>query len=286
MKFNFIHKHENQYSVRRMCKLLEVSASGYYAWKKRADKQDEQDAEDSKMIKQEFDNSHQAYGSRRIQIALERQGFHLSRRRINSLMKKAGLVARKRKQWRPQTTNQDLKNRVEPNLLGQDFKASAPNQKWVTDITYIDTKEGWYYLAAVLDLYSRNIVGWGMSASIDRALVISALQMALKRRNPGKGLLHHSDRGSQYTSDDYLDELEKAGCQISMSGTGNCYDNAAMESFFSTLKTELVYYRFESRKEARSKIFWWIESWYNRSRMHSSLGYLSPLEFEHQYRQL
>jgi len=269
-----------------MCKLLEVSVSGYYAWKSRADKQNEQDAEDSKRIKAEFENSLQTYGGRRIQIALERQGIHLSRRRINILMKKAGLVARKREKWHPQTTNQDLRNRVEPNLLGQDFRASAPNQKWVTDITYIDTKEGWYYLVAVLDLYSRSIVGWGMSATIDRDLVISALRMALKRRSPDKGLLHHSDRGSQYTSDDYLDELEKAGCQISMSRTGNCYDNADMESFFSTLKTEQVYYRFESRKEARTKIFWYIESWYNRSRMHSSLGYLSPLEFEHQFRHL
>ena len=286
MKFEFIHNHENFYSVRRMCKLLEVSASGYYAWKRRADKQDEQDAEETKQIKAEFVSSLQTYGSRRIQITLEKQGIHLSRRRINLLMKKAGLVARKREKWHPQTTNQDLRNRVEPNLLDQDFRASAPDQKWVTDITYIDTKEGWYYLAAVLDLYSRSIVGWGMSASIDRDLVISALQMALKRRRPGKGLLHHSDRGSQYTSNAYLDELEKAGCQISMSGTGNCYDNAAMESFFSTLKTEQVYYRFESRKEARTKIFWYIESWYNRSRMHSSLGYLSPLEFEHQFRQL
>jgi transposase InsO family protein len=285
MKFKFIHKYKNLYSVRRMCKLLEVSASGYYAWVGRADKQDEQDAEETKQIKKEFENSLQTYGGRRIQIALERQGIHLSRRRINILMKKANLVARKREKWHPQTTNRDLRNRVEPNLLGQDFRASSPNQKWVTDITYIDTKEGWYYLAAVLDLYSRSIVGWGMSATIDRALVISALQMALYRRRPGKGLLHHSDRGSQYTSDDYLDKLEKAGCQISMSGTGNCYDNAAMESFFSTLKTELVYYRFESRKEARAKIFWYIESWYNRARIHSSLGYLSPMEFEYQSRQ-
>ena len=286
MKFKFILMHENLYSVRRMCKLLEVSASGYYAWKKRADKRDEQDAEDTKQIKTEFENSLQTYGSRRIQIALEKRGIHLSRRRITYLMRKAKLVARKRAKWHPTTTNPALRNRVEPNLLGQDFTASAPNQKWVTDITYIDTKEGWYYLAVVLDLYSRSIGGWAMSATMDRTLVVSALQMALYQRRPEKGLLHHSDRGSQYTSDDYLDELEKAGFQISMSGTGNCYDNAAMESFFSTLKTEQVYYRFESRKEARTKIFWYIESWYNRSRMHSSLGYLSPLEFEHQFRQL
>ena len=285
MKFKFIRMHEKLYSVRRMCKLLEVSASGYYAWKKRADKRDEQDAEDTKQIKKEFENSLQTYGSRRIQIALEKQGIHLSRRRITYLMKKAKLVTRKRAKWHPSTTNQALRNRVEPNLLQQDFTASAPNQKWVTDITYVDTKEGWYYLAVVLDLYSRSIVGWAMSATMDRTLVISALQMALYQRRPDKGLLHHSDRGSQYTSDDYLDELEKAGFQISMSGTGNCYDNAAMESFFSTLKTEFVDHRYESRKEARTNIFWYIESWYNRSRIHSSLGYLSPLEFENQSRQ-
>lgn len=287
MKFKFIHKHKNLYSVRRMCKLLEVSASGYYAWKKNGpNKQCEQDAEDTKWIKKEFDNSLQTYGSRRIQVALKKQGIYLSRRRINFLMKKASLMAKKREKWHPRTTEQDLRNRIAPNLLGQDFKASSPNEKWVTDITYIDTKEGWYYLAVVLDLYSRSVVGWGMSAKIDRALVLSALQMAIYRRRPGKGLLHHSDRGSQYTSNDYLDELEKAGCRISMSGTGNCYDNAAMESFFSTLKTESVSYRFESRKEARTKLFWYIESWYNRTRIHSSLGYLSPLAYEHQFRQI
>lgn len=170
--------------------------------------------------------------------------------------------------------------RVAPNLLNQDFTASRPNEKWVGDITYIDTKEGWLYFASIMDLFSRRIIGWAMADRIDTSLVVRAWNMAVRNRHPKSQLLHHTDRGSQYTSEAYLQLLEKAKCRMSMSRTGNCYDNSAMESFYATLKGECAYRQFATRKEAEMQIFEYIEIWYNRQRMHSSLGYLSPVEFE------
>jgi transposase InsO family protein len=195
-------------------------------------------------------------------------------------MRLQGIAARKRHKRFPVTTQRQPGAVPAPNWLNQDFSASAPNLKWVTDITYIDTAEGWLYLAPVLDLYSRQVVGWAMADHLGAALVESALQMALARRHPAAGLLHHSDQGSQYTSLAYQLQLLAHNCQISMSRVGNCYDNAVMESFFSTLKTECATDQFINRAQARRTIFEYIEVWYNRQRLHSSLGYLSPVEFE------
>jgi transposase InsO family protein len=182
--------------------------------------------------------------------------------------------------WHPHTTQQRPGARIAPNVLNQDFQAMQPNQKWVGDVTYIDTAEGWLYLATILDLYSRWVVGWAMGEKNDANLVENAWRMAVFNRRPPRQILHHSDRGCQYTNLSYLKLLEQAGCRLSMSRTGNCYDNAVMESFFATLKGECAVSQFASRAEARSAIFEFIEVWYNRHRLHSSLGYLSPIEFE------
>ena len=203
-----------------------------------------------------------------------------SRYRITRLMKKANLVPLRACKWHPQTTKQRAGARTAPNLLNQEFNSSRPNEKWVSDITYIDTAEGWLYLASLLDLYSRCIVGWAMADRMDTDLVEKAWKMAVMHRRPPAQLLHHSDRGSQYTSEAYLKLLDNASCKTSMSRTGNCYDNAVMESFHATLKGECAYKQFKTKANARTTIFEFIEVWYNRQRLHSSLGYSSPIEFE------
>jgi transposase InsO family protein len=213
-------------------------------------------------------------------VALERQGIVCGRKRVAKLMQTHQLVARQRSKTRPKTTQDQPGAVPAPNLLAQDFSASTPNQKWVTDITYIDTAEGWLYLATVLDLYSRYVVGWAMTDHLESSLVEAALHMALARRQPGTGLLHHSDQGSQYTSLAYQVRLAARQCQVSMSRVGNCYDNSVMESFYSTLKTECVREQFVTQVQARRAIFEFIEVWYKRQRLHSSLGYCSPEEFE------
>jgi len=220
------------------------------------------------------------YGSRRIRHYLLRQGTRYSRQRVARLMKIAHLVPRRSEKWHPQTTRQQAGTRTAPNVLNQEFHADAPNEKWVSDITYIATREGWLYLASILDLYSRRIVGWAMEDTMDVSLVEKAWQMALLNRHPLPQLLHHSDRGSQYTSDAYWHLLELTQCQVSMSRTGNCYDNAAMESFHATLKGECADHPFETKAEAKTVIFAFSEVWYNRQRLHSTLGYCSPAEFE------
>lgn len=233
-----------------------------------------------RMIKPIFGESQQTYGTRRLKASLERAGVMASRRRMHRLMKETGLVPRQVNRWHKQTTRADEAHEKASNLLAQDFNAAWPNQKWVVDITYIATKEGWLYLAVILDLFSRIIVGWSMQNRMNTFLVMEAWKMACAGRHPPLELLHHSDLGSQYTSKAYLDLLRENSCQISMSGKGNCYDNACVESFFSTLKAECANRVFESRMEARNQIFEYIEVWYNRKRLHSTLGYLSPLEFE------
>ncbi len=232
------------------------------------------------QIQPEFDKSGRSYGSRRIKAALERSGTICSRRRIRRLMAEEGLVPKQVLKWHPQTTRANEKHEKAPNLLAQDFHASGPNQKWVVDITYIATREGWLYLAVILDLYSRAVVGWSMGKRMTKVLVLEAWEMACARRNPPEKLLHHSDRGSQYTSKDYIDLLTEKNCLISMSGKGNCYDNACMESFFSSLKGECANEVFENREIARTKIFSYLEVWYNRQRLHSTLDYQSPMEYE------
>jgi len=281
MKYEFMAAHEQEYPVKRMCKVLEVKRSGYYAWKRRpVSRREQANTELLAKLREAFERNRRLYGSQRLRHYLQRQGCVVSRQRIARLMRRANLIPRRGAKWHPQTTRQRKGARTAPNILNQDFYADRPNQKWVSDITYIGTAEGWLYLASILDLYSRRIVGWAMAEQMDASLVEKAWEMAVTNRRPPAQLLIHSDRGSQYTSAAYLTRLELAGCQLSMSRTGNCYDNAAMESFHATLKGECVFKPFATRAEARTTIFEFIEVWYNRQRLHSTLGYLSPSEFE------
>ncbi|MEN6523379.1 MAG: IS3 family transposase [Anaerolineaceae bacterium] len=273
--------HAKEFSVKGMCRVLNVARSGYYAWCQRPTSQREQANQRLlEQIRAAYKTSRQTYGSPRIHAYLRRIGVFCGRNRVARLMHADQLVGRKAHRRCPITTQQRIGARTAPNLLAQDFSAQAPNQKWVTDITFIDTSEGWLYLASVLDLYSRRIVGWAMADRMDAQLVDQALKMAWLTRRPASGLLHHSDRGCQYTSDTYQNYLSSLGCTISMSRTGNCYDNAAMESFFATLKVECAQSRFTSHAQARTAIFEFIEHWYNRCRLHSSLDYKSPVEYE------
>ena len=281
MKYAFMAAHEGEFTVKAMCHVLGVQRSGYYAWKRRPPSAREQaNQELLKKIREAFEISRHTYGSLRIRHYWLRKGYSFSRHRIGRLMKKAQLTPLKATKWHPQTTQQRLGARTAPNLLNQDFIASGTNQKWAGDITYIETAEGWLYLAVILDLYSRRVVGWAMRDRLDTNLVESAWRMAVVNRRPPAQLMHHSDRGSHYTSEAYWNLLLAAQCQVSMSRTGNCYDNAAIESFFATLKGECATQPFKTKSDARSSIFEYIEGWYNRQRLHSSLGYLSPVEFE------
>ena len=281
MKYAFMAAHEQEYSVKQMSAVLGVSRSGYYAWKERAPSRRIQ-ADEAMLveIRAIYQQSHKTYGSPRIHAYLRRKGCICGRNRVARLMRQHQIVARKAHRRHPTTTQQHPGDRIAPNLLNQEFSAAMPNQKWVSDITYIATAEGWLYLAVVMDLHSRLVVGWAMGEQIDAGLVEDAFQMALLNRQSSAGLLHHSDRGCQYTSEAYRDQLADLECQVSMSRTGNCYDNAVMESFFATLKAECANRVFNSKLEASSTIFEFIESWYNRQRLHSTLDYLSPVEFE------
>ena len=267
-----------------LCQHLEVSPSGYYAWQKRRDRPGPRALQD-RALAQEIDQIHtrsrQTYGSPRVVQELRQKGQRHGRNRIARLMKQQGLCGRQKRRYRVQTTDSNHDHPIAPNLLAQAPKATAPNELWVADLTYIETQEGWLYLAAIMDLYSRKIVGWAMSERIDTVLVLKALAMALLHRSPPANLLFHSDRGVQYASGDYRQALRQAGLIASMSRSGNCYDNASMESFWSTLKLELVYRRcFQNRSQASTQIFDYIETFYNRQRTHSALGYLSPVDFE------
>lgn len=285
MIYKFMAEHESEFRIQRMCRVLGIGRSGYYAWRSRPASQRVQ-VDDALLvkIKQEYQSSRGTYGSPRIHAALHQQGVKCGRKRVARLMRLHKITGRKRQKRRPVTTQRDPGAMPAPNLLNQEFCASIPNQKWVSDITYIETAEGWLYLASVLDLYSRKVVGWAMADHMEASLVEDALKMALQQRQPEAGLLHHSDQGRQYTSAAYQSRLANAHCQVSMSRVGNCYDNAAMESFFGTLKTECASQPFASRAQARTAIFEFIEAWYNRQRLHSSLDYLSPMEFERKSR--
>ena len=275
---------KNNHPILALCENLEVSPSGYYDWQKRHLSPGVRAAE-NEILAQEIQEIHtqsrETYGSPRIVAALRKKGRKHGRNRITRLMQEKGLCGRQKRRYRVRTTDSNHDHPIAPNRLAEAPKATAPNQIWVADITYIETKEGWLYLAAILDLYSRKIVGWAMREHINTTLVLKALAMALLHRNPPAKLLLHSDRGVQYASADYRAALSRAGLVPSMSRKGNCYDNAAMESFWSTLKLELVYrWEFASRTEARTEIFDYIESFYNRQRIHSALGYHSPVDFE------
>jgi putative transposase len=281
MKYAFIASHECYFSVKRMCMELKVTRSGYYAWCKRPpSKREESNQELLEWIKKVFQVSRRTYGSPRIYAYLRRHGWLCGHNRVARLMHVHGIVARRRHMRFPITTQRQPGVVPAPNLLKRDFAADRPNRKWVTDITYIDTAEGWLYLASVMDLFSRKVVGWAMSDKIDTTLATNALRMAWTTRRPLRGLLHHSDQGCQFTSATYQQVLAEMECQVSMNRTGECYDNATMESFFATLKTECVTGQFASRAVARTTIFEYLEGWYNRQRLHSSLGYHSPAEFE------
>jgi transposase InsO family protein len=273
--------HESQYRVKSMCQMLGVSRSGYYAWRKRpASQRAQANARLLVRIREEYQLSRKTYGSPRIYAALRKKGVTCSRKRVARLMRLDHIAARRARKRIPRTTQRNPEALPAPNLLNQDFSSPAPDRKWVSDITYIDTAEGWLYLAAILDLFSRRVVGWAMDEHMEASLAQQAWTMAVSQRCPSAALLHHSDQGGQYTSDMYLQSLATHHCQVSMSRAGNCFDNAAMESFFSTLKTECADQSFDTRAQARTTIFEYIEAWYNRQRLHSSLGYLSPAEFE------
>jgi putative transposase len=283
MRYKYIREHRQEFSIKRMCQILGVTRSGYYAWQ--PEKAGVRELENRVLMEQiriEYKTSRQTYGSPRIRASLVRKGVACGRHRVARLMRREGMSPPKRRRWHPMTTQRQPGALPAPNRLNQDFSATRANTKWVSDFTCIDTAEGWLYLAIVLDLFSRKVVGWAMAEQMNTALVETALNMALHGRQPAATLLHHSDQGSQYTSAVYQSILGGANIQMSMSRVGNCYDNAVAESFFGTLKAECVTGQFATHASARTTIFEYIEVWYNRQRLHSTLGYLSPAEFEQQ----
>ena len=281
MKYACIDHRRDRYPVRLMCRLLRVSASGYYAWRMRPESpRAKSDRTLMAEIKRVHQNSKGVYGSPKVRAELAAKGIRVGRHKVARLMRLARLRGCPKRRFRV-TTERDPSHAVAKNLLKQNFAAAAPNQRWAADITYISTREGWLYLAVVMDLYSRRIVGWSMSRWMSRRLVLAALRMAIDARDPEGALIHHSDRGSQYTSDDFRDELARHGIECSMSSTGNCYDNAVVESFFGLLKRERVNrVRYRTREEARADLFDYIEVFYNRKRRHGYLGNISPDDFE------
>ncbi len=264
-----------------MCNVLEVSQSGYYRWK-RENRFEKRKGDTFLTIKVEelFEQSRKTYGTRRLRRELKNEGIMIKDKRLSRLMKERGLKVITKRKFKV-TTNSGHKKPVAENLLKDGIKSDGPNKVWVGDITYIWTREGWLYLASVLEVWSRKIIGWCLSNRIDKEIVIGAMKMALNARNAAPGLIFHSDRGSQYASNEFRTLLGGHDIIQSMSGKGKCYDNAMKESFFHTLKTELVYQQtYNTRKEAELSIFEYIEVFYNRKRMHSSIGYVSPDFFE------
>lgn len=281
MKYAFMAAHTAEFSIKLMCRVLRSSRSGYYAWC--ACSVSKRSLENERLlerIRSIHKKSRKTYGSPRIYWQLISEGQPCSRGRIERLMSANGIRAKQRRKF-VATTDSKHDLPVAENALARQFAVREPNKVWVSDITYIPTDEGWLYLAGVLDLCSRVAVGWSMSNTLERQLAMDALRMAYQRRRPGRGLVHHSDRGCQYASQDYQRLLRAYGMQASMSRKGNCWDNAPMESFFGTLKKELVHHRrYRTREEARRDIFNYLELFYNRERLHSSLGYNSPVQYE------
>ncbi|RYE54171.1 MAG: IS3 family transposase [Sphingobacteriales bacterium] len=279
---------ENQFSVLTLCRVLKCSSSAYYNWKSGKTQTREIRARRLvTLVRTTFHESGKTYGSPRIYRSLKAASIPCSRTHIVRIMQQQQIWAVQKRKYRI-TTESDHKLPVAENLLNRDFTATQPNQKWVTDITYVQTKDGWLYLAIVMDLFSRKIIGWAMKDEMKTELPMEALKMAIQQRKPGPGLIHHSDPGVQYASNWYQSVLAKAQILCSMSRKGDCWDNAVAESFFSTLKRELIYSTsiLLSKEETRSKIFKYIETWYNRQRMHSLLQYLSPVQYEYEQEKL
>jgi putative transposase len=281
MRFKLIDAAKEDFPVQRLCQVLDVSPSGYFAWRSRsASPRQRQDLVLLAHIRSAFALSNETYGSPRMVRELQDTGLEVGRRRIARLMRENGLKARQKHRFK-RTTDSYHGFPVAPNLLDQDFSAERPNQKWNADISYVWTSEGWLYLAVVLDLFARRVVGWAVSDRLHKVLVLEALRKALAIRRPPAGLIHHADRGSQYCSLEYQTELRKHGIRISMSGKGNCFDNAVVETFFKTLKSELVWRTvFQTRAEAEDAIGRYIDGFYNPVRRHSTLDYASPVQFE------
>jgi transposase InsO family protein len=282
MRYRFIEAHRTNWPIAVQCDVLLVSRSGYYAWRKRPPSAAAQRRTTlTEQIRAAHQRGRATYGSPRVYRELLAQGTKCNRKTVAKLMKTAGIRAQTVKKFRVATTDSNHRHPIAKNVVNRDFAAPALNRTWVADITYVPTQEGWLYLAAVEDLYSRKIVGWSMSERIDSRLVVDALEMAVARQLPREGLIAHSDRGVQYASEHYQELLTRHGITCSMSRRGNCWDNAPIESFFATLKKELVHGEtYETRAAARHSIFEYIEVFYNRVRRHSALNYLSPVNFE------
>jgi len=284
VRFAFIHAEKASFPIAAMCRLFGVTRQGYYAYANRPPSARVRvEVELCDAIRDVFTASRETYGSPRVLRELRKAGFQVGKRRVERAMRGMGITPPTPRRHR-RTTRQNLSHSVAPNELARDFNATRPNERWVTDITYVWTEEGWAYVATILDLFSRAVVGWAVDASLSTRLPLAALSAAVQRRRPAAGLLHHSDRGCQYTSADYRRALAALDVTVSMSRTGNCWDNAVAESFFATLKNEMIYRRtWRSRLEVRTALFEYIEVFYNRRRLHSSLDYKTPAEVEQEY---
>ena len=282
MRFAFVAKHRGIWPMVWLCKALDVSTSGFHNWlNRRPAKRTLENESLLGLIRRSFHDSDRTYGARRVWHDVLAEGFTCGLHRIERLMRSNALKARPRRRRLPSDTGLRVINMIAPNILDRQFHATQPNRKWIADFTYVWTAKGWLYVAAVIDLFSRRVVGWSMSATMTAQLVTDALLMAIWRRGKPDALLHHSDQGSQYTSEQFRTLMQDNGVTCSMSRSGNVWDNAAMESFFSTLKTERTERKvYRSRNQARADIFDFIERFYNPIRRHSTIGYLSPIEFE------
>lgn len=281
MKYEFIRDNRSYFRVEKMCQVFDLSRSGYYAWQKRDKSPRQIENEQLKTrIEEIYEKSRKRYGYPRVWAELQSMGIHVSRNRVARLMRLAGLRSKRSKRFK-RTTNSKHALPIAPNILNKNFSVDQPDRVWVSDITYIWTWEGWLYLAVVIDLFARQVVGWALDSRIDKELILSAMKQAIHRRSPTAGLIFHSDRGCQYASQAVRDLLEYHHFKQSMSNKGDCYDNAVAESFFATLKLELVYPDFfRTRQEAKTELFQFIEIDYNRKRRHSTLKYRSPVDFE------
>ena len=281
MRFEFMKQYQESFCVEKMAKLLKVSRSGYYNFLRRGiSERERENGRLKEKIKEIHKSSREVYGSPRVHAEMKKQGESCSRKRVAKLMREEKIRA-KTKKVKKMTTKLNEKTKASKNHLDQNFITECPDKVWVSDITYVATQEGWLYVAVVMDLFSRKIVGLSMGDRLQTKLVTNGLNQAILHREIKEGLMHHSDKGCQYTSKEFKELADKHGIKLSMSGTGNCYDNAVAESFFHTLKTEHTnFFSYKIREEAKNSIFEYIEVFYNRERLHSTLGYVSPVDFE------